>query len=283
MGKGLYQQALDLMGKGWDKSALTHTAFKSDMRQITAFLKERYGLERIEHVKPHMVTSHIKTWQEAGYSASHLQGIATAWRPVARSVGKQNIVPRTNAELGISRPNADRYKPKEANHDKLAAIRAVLVERGASSPKDRALLAAHDLRQTFGLRAKESLMSNRVVDRHGRKYLQIEGAKGGRPRELELRSPEQARAVDRVREVARELGNAQGRIIPPQMTLKQFYDYQRNTLRALGASRADGSNAHSQRHGFAQQRLAETGNRSQVATELGHGRDEVVSHYILPR
>jgi site-specific recombinase XerC len=283
MGKGLYQQTLDLMGKGWDKSALTHTALKSDMRQITAFLKERYGLERIGDVKPHMVTSHIKTLQEAGYSASHLQGIATAWREVARSVGKQNIVPRTNAELGISRSNADRYKPRAANQEKLAAIRAVLVERGESSPKDRALLAAHDLREAFGLRTKESLMSTKTTEREGRIYLAVEGAKGGRPREIEVRTAAQMDAIAQAHRVSREVGNAQGRIIPPQMTLKQFYDFQRNTLRTLGASKEDGSNAHTQRHGYAQQRLAETDNRSQVATELGHGRDEVVAHYIPPR
>jgi site-specific recombinase XerD len=173
----------------------------------------------------------------------------------------------------------ERYVPREANTERIDSVRSVLAERASTDLKDKALLAAHDLRVTFGVRAKESLMSSKTVEKDGKQYLQIEGSKGGRPRMVEIRTPEQAQAVEQVRSVAAALGNPTGRIIPTDMSLKQMYDYQRNTLAKLGATKANGANMHVVRHAWAQERLRDTGDRKLVAEDLGHGRESVTAHY----
>jgi len=112
-------------------------------------------------------------------------------------------------------------------------------------------------------------MSTKTIEINGKPHLQVEGAKGGRPRTIEVRTEYQARVVEQAREVSRDLGSKTGRLIPPDISLKQMYDYQRNTLASLGASKEDGTNAHALRHSYAQDRLEETGDRQWVAEELG--------------
>ncbi|GKT29461.1 hypothetical protein ADUPG1_001195, partial [Aduncisulcus paluster] len=83
---------------------------------------------------------------------------------------------------------------------------------------------AHDMRENFGLRAKESLLSNEIKGNR----LIVKGAKGGRPRSVEILTEKQWETID------------------GQQIVK-------------GLSRKD------------------------VAEELGHGREEVVSHYVSIR
>lgn len=275
----LEHQARQLIGKNYGVSHETTAKLLSNIRSIAGWLEGKYGLQNITNVKPHMVESYFAEKASQGYAASTMQNHATAWREIAGAVGKPNIVPKTNRELGIERSSNDRYRPQTANNEGLNAIRSKLEQRAQDSLKDRALLSAFQLREAFGLRAKESLMSTKTVEINGRPHLQVEGAKGGRPRTLEIRTEYQARVVEQAREVSRELGSKTGRLIPPDLSLKQFYDYQRNTLASLGASKEDGTNAHAQRHSYAQDRLEETGDRQWVAEELGHGRESVTQHY----
>ena len=280
MAKSLNQQTRELVGKNYGKSSLTTEKLLSNIRTISNYLEEKYGLEKINNVKTHMVDSYFADKLEEGLSPATLTSHATAWREIADAVDKQNIVARTNLELGVDRTGAARFQPKDADAEKISEIRDQLVERSETSLKDLALLAAHDLREEFGLRAKESLMSSKVAEHDGKQYLQIEGTKGGRERELEIRTEAQMQAVEQAINVAQELGNANGRIIPPEMSLAQMYNYQRNTLASLGACKANGNNMHVMRHGYAQERLSESGDKKLVAEELGHGRESVVAHYV---
>lgn len=69
-------------------------------------------------------------------------------------------------------------------------------------------------------------------------------------------------------------------MIPTDMTLKQGYKCQSNALYRLGASKDNGTHAHAQRHDYAQQLAAQGVSRDQISEELGHGREEVVGHYV---
>ena len=275
----LEHQARQLIGKNYGVSHETTAKLLGNVRSVAGWLETKYGLQSISHVKPHMVDQYFREMRQASRAASTMQNHATAWRTIAGAVGKPNIVPRSNTELGIERSSADRYRPATANTERLDEIRAQLADRADGSVKDKALLAAHDLRESFGLRAKESLMSTKTVERDGKLYLKVEGAKGGRPRELAIRTEAQAQAVEKAREVSREIGSKTGRLIPPSVSLKQMYDYQRNTLRTLGATKINATNMHAMRHEYAQGRIQETGDRNGVAEELGHGRESVTQHY----
>lgn len=280
MGKSLEQQARELLGKDWSKASLTKEKLQANVREFARFCRSQYGLQRIDTIKSHMVQAYARSMHERGLAPATMADRMTAVRVVAGAVGKANIVARENAAYGISRAGT-RLQPQMANAEKLAEIRAALEARAQAGDRVALMMRAADvLRQEYGLRAKESLLSARTTERDGRTYLVVEGAKGGRPRELEVRTPEQVAAVRLVRETAERLGNANHRIIPPEMTLKQAYDAQRNEWRALGGTRENGAQMHVERHAYAQNRLDETGDRKVVATELGHGRESVTAHYV---
>jgi site-specific recombinase XerD len=192
-------------------------------------------------------------------------------RLLAKNIGKPGIVPEKNSDLGITRN--DRYKPITANSEKLANIRIQLEQQ------DVRLLAAFDLRAAFGLRAKESLLSHQLVALDGRSYLVVQGAKGGRPRQMPIETEQQVQAIRQVQRIISESGTKS--LIPADQTLKEYYNYQRNTLYALGARRSDGSSMHSQRHAFAQGEYAKGKSNADVQNKLGHGEDRTLKHYVV--
>ena len=165
----------------------------------------------------------------------------------------------------------------QQNTEQAASIREALEQMAKTGDKVAMMAAAaSDMREAFGLRTKESLMSSRVEGGH----LVVEGTKGGRPRVLEIRTEAQITAVSKLQATSEALGSGTGRIIPPDMTLKQAYGAQRDLLHRLGATKANRCNPHASRHNYAQTRVSEGTSKTQVAEELGHGRDEVVGYYV---
>ena len=282
--KPLSMQAREAIGRQYARTHASQTvkATLGAVKGVCEFLRTTYGLQRIENIKPHMVEKFIAHRQAAGVSAVTLTRDATALRMIADGVGKADMIPKTNAALGINRDTAARYNPTTANTDKLAEIRSALVDRAERTglAADKALVAAYDVRAEFGLRANESFMSRVREDEYGNLKLEVLGAKGGRPRELDARSESQIRALEQYRATSKEIGNHFGKLIPPHMSARQMYDHQRNTIANAGGTRTNGANMHSQRHKYAQERTAVGTAAAEVSQELGHNREEVVNHYV---
>ena len=274
----LASQALARIGKDWSKSSLTREKLLSNTREFARHVAKNYGLERIDNMKPGHVQSYVNDLHDRGLAPSTMADKMTAVRIIAVAIGKQNIVQRTNAAYGIERV---RINPQTVNHDRLVEVRQAISDRADHGEKIAQMVRAADgLRVAFGLRAKESLMSSKVAVKDGKLILTVEGAKGGRPRELEARTEGQLRAVQLVAETAKALGSTTDRIIPPHMSLKQAYDAQRNLWRECGGTRAAGANMHGERHGYARDRDAEGATKSAIMSELGHGEDRSPSAYL---
>ena len=277
MGKSLERQSLDRMGKNWSKASLTREKLLGNVREFSRFV-EGYGLERIESLKPHMVEAYVSALHERGLAASTKADKMTAVRELAEAIGKRNIVERHNSDYGIERV---RVNPQLVDHERLVEVRQSIAERANQGDQiARMVQAADALRSEFGLRAKESLLSSKVEEKGGKMYLVVEGAKGGRLRELEVRNEAQLRAVRLVTETAKALGSGTGRIIPPHMSLKQAYVAQRNLWRQCGGTRLTSANMHGERHGFARERNADGATNSEIMSELGHGEDRSPAAYI---
>lgn len=274
----LLHQARQAIGKlyGRTHGEKSVKALQSSLKTITGYLKSQYGLQRIETVKPQMVQSFFQTRLAAGISASQLSKDATAFRLLAEKIGKQNIVPRSNAELGFSRTKTDRMQPKTLDRSAAEGIRATLVERHEKTglPDDRVLIAAYDLRTAFGLRAGESLSAQANGNN-----LEVTG-KGGRFRSLPAVNQEQKQALAQLKSVSKEIGNVKGRLIPPQLSQQQMYDYQRNTIRACNGTKVASTNMHASRHEYAQKEKAAGVSDKQLSEQLGHGREDVIGHYV---
>jgi len=269
MARNLEFQARQLVGKNYGVAQKTTEKLLSNIKSISTFLEKTFGLQRIGDVKSHMVNSYFENMKASGYSSSTMSSHSNAWRVIAEAVGKRNIVPRANSELGISR--IDRYSPKTANTERINDIRQALYDKSEN------LGSAHDMRVAFGLRSMESIRSSKTENIGGKEFLRVEGAKGGRPRLLEINSQEQRDAIQRVQAIA-ERQHTQG-LIPADKSLKQFYNIQKNTLSNLRATKSNGANMHVLRHSYAQQMSKNGTSDKELAEILGHGREEVVRHY----
>jgi site-specific recombinase XerD len=267
MAQKLEHEARQLIGKNWSKGAGTNAKLLSNIRSIGLFMQTQ-SLQSIAHMKTKHVQKYFDHLKSQGLQASTLQNHATAMRVLAAAIGKQNIVARTNEELGIIRHG--RYSPKIADMAKHDDIREKLYSKGES------LGVAHDLRQSFGLRAQESI-TGRIVTRSGEELLRVVG-KGGRIRELRIDSADKQTAIAAMKAIMDKQGTPG--IIPPDKTLRQFYTYQKNAVHRAGGSKATAANMHSLRHQHAQDMKKEGKELKEIVEDLGHNRESSAGHYI---
>lgn len=263
----LKYQAAKLLGKNRRAGILTQYKNAGQIRRFCDVVQRKYGLQNIRHLKTKHVLGAIEELKSQGLGSSTLASYGTAARRIAEAIGKQNIVPKTNKEIGISRAD-DRLKPVTAEMDQIRNITTLLYN------KEEWLGLAAEMREHFGLRAKESLLSHEVKGN----AIVVRGAKGGRPRRVPIRTEAQRDLVKRVNDHIKREGKTS--LIPITLNLKQAHKMQANILHRLGATKENKAHAHATRHEYAQN-LAKNGtSRSDISKELGHGREEVVSHYV---
>lgn len=267
MARTLEREARKLVGKNWKKGSGTVKKLLGNIRSIGRFM-ESQSLQSIKHMKSKHVKKYFDYLKSSGLKASTMQNHATAMRFLAVAIGKQNIMPRTNQELGIIRHS--RYSPKIADMTRHDDIRGKLYSKGES------LGVAHDLRQSFGLRAQESI-TGRIVTRNGEELLRVVG-KGGRVRELRIDSPDKQAAIAAMKSIMEKQGTKG--IIPPDKTLKQFYTQQKNAVHRAGGSKASAANMHSLRHQHAQDMKKDGKELQEIVEDLGHNRESSAEHYI---
>lgn len=266
----LKHEARGVIGKNWSGGSLTREKLLGNLDRISEFAAAK-GYQHMSQIGGRFVTDFFEHLKAEGRSSSTISGYATAMRTLAGAIGKANIVPRGNESLGGSRAGT-RLQPKEPDIGKLLDVREKLYSRAEW------LGIAHDVRAAFGVRAKESLLTRTTfVDDRGRTLLKVEGTKGGRPRNLTVDTPEKGSVVARLREHLAATGGRS--LIPGTMSLKEAYNFQKNSLHRLGATKVNHANAHLARHAYAQA-LKEAGvERAAIAEDLGHGRIDVISHY----
>lgn len=277
--KPLASQALERIGKNWGVGSLTREAHLQHTKDFANFVSHRFGLENIQHLKPNHVQAYVKDMQEHKLNNGTMCNRMASVRALAQAIGKGNIVARENREYGIAR--GTRQKPIIANQAEINRIRSEVAEKANAG--DRVAMMCHaaaELRDAFGLRAKESLMSSRLVDTAHGVALQIEGAKGGRVRDLPVRNDAQLRAVQIVAQVSAALGSGTGRIIPPELTLEKAYNAQRTMWRELGGTKSAAAHMHAARHTTAQDMQTQGYSKGEIMEWLGHGQDRSPFCYI---
>ena len=266
----LKHEARGVIGKNWSGGSLTREKLLGNLDRIAEFAAAT-GYQHMSQIGGRFVGEFFKHLQAEGRSPSTISSYATAMRTLAGAIGKTNIVPRTNESLGGSRAGT-RLQPKEPDIEKLLEVREKLYH------KAEWLGIAHDVRAVFGVRAKESLLTRTAfVDARGQTLLKVEGTKGGRPRSLTVDTPEKGSVVARLNEHLAATGGRS--LVPNTMSLKEAYNFQKNSLHRLGATKANNANAHLSRHAYAQALKKDGVDRAAIAKDLGHGRIDVISHY----
>jgi len=237
----------------------------------------RYGLNSIKDMKPGHVQRYFAELRDKGLSPGRLANHATAMRMLCRMMGKSDIV-ASNSELGCSRNLANRTKHADERLDVTAATRVCARLRDNNQ-------IAYGMARQFGLRQKEALLSYRTEHRGGRDFLVVEGAKGGRARQVPITSEDQRVVLGRNRAYRSTHG---GKLVDEGKSLKQGIKQLQNELAAAGATRTSGANMHSLRREWIIERCQEIikcpeAERPVLVAELveqvGHGREEVLRSY----
>ncbi len=236
-------------------------------------------------------TTHIKAlatdWIGKSLSSGTIKNRVSHLRWLAKKLNKQNIVPRTNKELGIANrcyANNIENRAKELTPKDLEKIGNEWVRLSLQ------------LQCAFGLREAESMkFQPSYADKGDCLVLKGSWCKGGRERTIPIRTTEQRTLLDHCHRLAGE-----GSLIPPD----KMYKTHKSSFEKY-CQRAELRNIHGYRHQYAQQlyreitgwecpknggisKKAMTENqreidkkaRLQVSRELGHNRENITTNYL---
>lgn len=237
-------------------------------------------------LRPKHVEALIKHWLESDISTGTIKNRMTALRWWAGKVDKSNVVARSNDHYGLARRQYANgaNKARILDTDKLTRI------------TDPYLQISLELQREFGLRREEAIkIQPYLADKGDRLWLKASWTKGGRQREVSIRTSEQREVLDRAKTLA-----GKGSLIPSHKNYKQqmkFYEGQ--------CIRAGLSKMHGLRHAYAQRRYEElTGQKAPIAggpqratlsaddraldkearavisAELGHSREAITAVYL---
>ena len=237
-------------------------------------------------LKPKHIEGLVEHWLKDKIAPGTIKNRMSAIRWWARKVNKQNVVARSNDHYGI--PNrifvTNTSKAKSVIETDLAKVRDVHVRMSLR------------LQQAFGLRREEAIkFMPSVADK--RDYLQLKASwtKGGKARQVPIRTDDQRKLINMVHKLA-----GKGSLIPSSRSyVQQLRVYEGQT------NRAGLSKMHGLRHAYAQRRYKElTGWQSPAAggptsgqltneqspkdyearlvisKELGHEREQVTAVYL---
>lgn len=228
----------------------------------------------------------LDRWKAEGLSTGTIKNRMANLRWLAEKAGNPQIIPAKNENLDIA---YRRYTDNSINRaEKLTEEKTDLI-------KDSRLKISLQLQEAFGLRKEEALKIKPEQADGGEKItLQASWTKGGREREIPIRTQEQRDLLEKAKLIA-----GKNSMIPADKSYKEWAKKYDNVT---AKHKIDG---HGLRHDYAQERYREltgmeppkTGGpgwrdltdeqrnldheaRMTVSNELGHGRMEVTNVYL---
>ena len=237
-------------------------------------------------LKGRHVTALVERWKHEGLAAGTIKTRMSSLRWWAEKVGRESVVAPRNAAYGIDQRQ---YVSNES--------KAVFMTDGdLSKVKDAHVRASLELQRAFGLRREECLkFQPRFADRGDKLVLKASWCKGGREREIPVRTDRQREVLNQAHRLA-----GRGSMIPSGRSyVEQVKLYERQTA-AAGLHKL-----HGLRHAYAQARYEElTGRaapaaggkrsaeltreekdldreaRMTISRELGHSREQISAVYL---
>ena len=232
------------------------------------------------------VTALVGRWKAEGLSAGTMKTRMASLRWWAEKVGRESVIDPRNAAYGIGERNFVTNESK-----------AVFMTHGdLEKVKDTHIRASLELQRAFGLRREECLkFQPHFADRGDKLVLKASWCKGGREREIPIRSEAQRDVLNQAHRLV-----GKGSMIPSGRSyVQQVKLYERQTA-AAGLHRM-----HGLRHAYAQERYREltgwaapaAGGKStakltreekaidrparlSISRELGHLREAISTVYL---
>ena len=237
-------------------------------------------------LKPKHIEALVKHWLAENLAVATIKNRMAALRWWAMKVNRQNVMTRTNDHYGIPDRQflTHESKAKTVTTEVLEKVRDVYVRMSL------------ELQQAFGLRREEAIkIIPSYANRGDTLVLKDTWTKGGKARELLIRTDEQRAVLNRAHQLA-----GRGSLIPTNRNyVEQLRLYEGHT------GRAGLSKLHGLRHAYAQQRYQEltgwappaaggpvskslipeqkvrdTEARRTISPELGHQREAITAVYL---
>lgn len=244
-------------------------------------LHQKFGLQKWENLKAKHVEHIVETWKSQDRGRRAIEEKLWNLRWLVRKIGKANLMPRSNRELGVEPGPRYTRAGMVIPDTKLEEILAKVTE-----PRLRTAIL---MGKYLGLRFREAMLFRPWRDFDGERLWLKRGTKGGRPRYLFLHNARQREVI----EAARALVSGEAALIPPEARTFKFWAgkcYDR--LRAVGVGRETDVLFHDLRRTYANDRmdyLTKVKGLDPVAAdrivtrELGHARGEVLRWYLADR
>ena len=274
----LERQVISIMASNREKSLGTQRKRVSELRAAAHVLKERYGLQKWTNLKSKHVNHLVDKWKADDNGRRTIDQKLSHMRWMLGKIGKPNLLPRTNTELGIQPGPRYTRAGKAFPEQKLqTAIRTL---------KDPRIQAMVRLARDLGLRFEEAALFRPWKDWQGGRVQIKRGTKGGRPRYLNIHNIQQVKAL----KMARSVTQKDGSLIPPEApTLEKWRQHVYRKLRAVGISKQEDTTFHDLRRTYAiervrfltdQKRMSRNQAAVLVSHEMGHNRTEILNWYL---
>ena len=240
----------------------------------------------VTSLKPKHVDGLVARWQAEGLATGTIKNRMAGLRWWAEKIGKQNVVARANHDYGIANRQ---YVTQTSKGQVLQASDLAKVNDPYSAISLR-------LQAAFGLRREESIkIRPEWADRGNVLALKDSWTKGGRPREVPVRTAEQRQVLDDAKALA-----GRGSLIPADKTyiqqLHRFeyqcgaagihrvhgfrHQYAQTRYRELTGWLAPAAGGPKSRELTAEQREIDREARLTISAELGHEREQVTAVYL---
>ena len=180
-------------------------------RQLTLIANQLHTLGyrkmNAQSLKPKHVEALVKRWQGEDISVGAIKNRLTVIRWWAQKVNRQNVVARSNDHYGI---------PDRQFVTNISKARS-LTEPDLEHVRDLHVRMSLELQQAFGLRREEAIkFQPSFADQGDHIALKASWTKGGKSREIPVRTEAQRSALNRARQLA---GN--GSLIPGSRNYRQ--------------------------------------------------------------
>lgn len=247
------------------------------------------GFRRIQsasNLRQKHVYALVSHWQANGLSASTVKNRMASLRWLGKVTNNSSLVNRDNDHYGIEKRSfsTNENKALEFRQDQVAAI------------ADRHVQFSARMQAAFGLRREEAMkFAPSYADQGDKISLKASWTKGGRARDIPVRTEEQRELLNEVRSFA-----GSGSLIPAHKSYVQHLKVFEKHMDLVGLGRSHGA-----RHFYAQERYKElTGwdapaaggprraeltasqreadqeARLEISRELGHEREQITVVYL---
>ncbi len=188
--------------------------------------------KRVRNLKQKDFLRVIQLWRNgngadrAPVSDGTLKNRVAALRWLAEKIGNPGLLPKDNRELGL--------KPRMTTHQESKA--RVLTDQVLKAIHNENVRYSLKLQAAFGLRREEAMkIQPRWADHGNKLVLKGSWTKGGRPREIPIRTHEQRQVLNEAKTSA---GN--GSLIPPNKSYRQHLQTWEHETRRAGLSKTHG-------------------------------------------